>query len=99
MRSHLLIAAILVVGCHASEQADGVDAASSGSGGPDASLIDGPGIVPDDPCFPNPGAGHRVYSCNGLAFDVEVAARCGAGRCGVNPDRVRPPTRGAPGGR
>jgi pimeloyl-ACP methyl ester carboxylesterase len=83
MRSHLVIAAILVVGCHASEQADGVDAGSSGNAALDASRVDGPGIVPDDPCFPNPGAGHQVYTCNGLAFDVEVPAACANGGCGI----------------
>ena len=42
---------------------------------------DGSPVV--DPCFPSPHAGHSVYSCNGMAFDVEVPAPCIAGGCGI----------------
>jgi pimeloyl-ACP methyl ester carboxylesterase len=36
-----------------------------------------------DSCFPNPGAGHREYACNGFRFDVEVPAECVSGGCGI----------------
>ena len=36
-----------------------------------------------DPCFPSPHPGHVVYTCNGIAFDVEVPASCPATGCGV----------------
>jgi poly(3-hydroxybutyrate) depolymerase len=49
--------------------------------GPDI-IIDGPPLVVD-PCFPDVGAGHHTYACNGLSFDVEVPTACEAGGCGV----------------
>ncbi|HEX5064039.1 MAG TPA: hypothetical protein VFV99_31885 [Kofleriaceae bacterium] len=58
----------------------GSDAASDGSK-PDAA-VDGTTVV-DDPCFPSPHAGHTIYTCMGLAFDVEVPAACIAGGCGI----------------
>jgi len=74
----------LVVGCNAPPAGDTVDA---GSGSdvvvPDAPRPDGHALVTDDPCFPNPHAGHSVYACNGLSFDVEVPAACAGGGCGV----------------
>jgi hypothetical protein len=72
-----------------------VVACGSPAAGPsslDANEIDtprAPDAPPDgrtlvsDPCFPNPGAGHRVYPCNGLDFDVEVPPACAAGGCGI----------------
>jgi poly(3-hydroxybutyrate) depolymerase len=48
----------------------------------DAPSADVPAIV-DDPCLPMPHAGHVVYTCNGIAFDVEVPAACIGGGCGV----------------
>jgi polyhydroxybutyrate depolymerase len=50
--------------------------------GVDAPRIDARTVV-TDPCFPSPGAGHHVYPCNGLDFDVEVPASCVAGGCGL----------------
>lgn len=44
--------------------------------------IDGP-TGTQSACIPGPEAGHHVYSCGGIAFDVEVPARCAAGGCGV----------------
>jgi polyhydroxybutyrate depolymerase len=49
---------------------------------PPVDAVDAPGVV-DDPCFPSPHAGHVVYPCNGIAFDVEVPAQCADGGCGV----------------
>jgi polyhydroxybutyrate depolymerase len=46
------------------------------------SPIDSPQVL-EDPCFPDPGAGHRVYACNGIDFDVEVPAACVGGGCGI----------------
>jgi len=37
----------------------------------------------DDACFPHPAAGHSSYTCNGVAFDVEVPAQCIVGGCGI----------------
>ena len=57
--------------------------ASSVDGRPsDGARLDGVGPV-SDPCFPDPGAGHRTYTCNGVAFDVEVPGACVAGGCGI----------------
>ena len=72
--------AIVIVGCTgapAPESPDPFDAAVE-----DGPAIDQPNTVVSDPCFPDVGAGHHVYTCNGLAFDVEVPA-CPDGGCGL----------------
>jgi len=76
---------LVVVGCSTPPGADGADAAGTGSSDAlslDAPRVDGATVVAD-PCFPNPSAGHHVYACSGLTFDVEVPTACAAGGCGV----------------
>jgi poly(3-hydroxybutyrate) depolymerase len=74
----------IVVGCGSSDMLP--------SEMPDASEVthDAPAVDPpdapvtvSDPCFPNPGAGHSQYECNGITFDVEVPASCAGGGCGI----------------
>jgi poly(3-hydroxybutyrate) depolymerase len=72
----------IVVGCSAPPGEADPTAPSVVDGAVDAPDADDPGVV-DDPCFPNPGAGHRVYTCNGIRFDVEVPAACVSGGCGI----------------
>ena len=76
----VLIAIACAAGCSSSTHPLPPDAAKL----PDAPpyLFDGQMIV-TDPCLPDPHAGHVVYPCNGIAFDVEVPAACLAGGCGV----------------
>jgi polyhydroxybutyrate depolymerase len=69
----------------ATPPADAPGAFDTGAG--DARTLDGaatdaPRVV-DDPCLPNPGAGHHVYTCSGLHFDVEIPAACVGGGCGL----------------
>ncbi len=73
---------VMVVGCSGAPAGDSIDG-SAGDGPPIDASPDTRPVPVDDPCFPNPGAGHRVYTCNGLAFDVEVPAACAGGGCGV----------------
>lgn len=79
-----LCVACLLAGCGgAPTTPDHVDAGSDGPPIIDAPpMIDAPMVV-DDPCFPNPGAGHRVYTCSGIDFDVEVPTACAGGGCGI----------------
>lgn len=74
----------LVVGCSSGTPpaADPIDARSLDAPAIDAPAIDARAPVAD-PCFPSPGAGHRVYTCNGITFDVEVPAACVEGGCGI----------------
>ncbi len=73
---------VAVVGCGSSLPADPVDASTVDASAADAARIDAPRAA-TDPCFPSPGAGHHVYACNGLSFDVEVPAACVDGGCGL----------------
>jgi len=73
---------VVIAGCSSPPAADSIDASTLDARSHDAPRIDGPGSV-NDPCFPGPGAGHRVYACNGLTFDVEVPAACVGGGCGL----------------
>lgn len=86
MRSLGAIAAgMVLVGCGTPAgptEVEPADASVVDGRAVDAPGADGPSVV-DDPCFPSPGAGHRVYSCNGIAFDVEVPAACVGGGCGL----------------
>ncbi len=78
------LAWIYVSGCHAPPRADAPDGgADRPDGRLDTPTVDGPGLFTGDPCFPNPGAGHRVYTCNGYSFDVEVPLACASGGCGI----------------
>jgi hypothetical protein len=72
----------VVAACSSPPPADSIDASTLDTPSVDAPRIDGPGVT-TDPCFPNPGAGHHVYACNGLTFDVEVPAACVGGGCGI----------------
>ena len=79
IRNGIATAAIAVVGC------GGPPTNGPGDGPPDTGVeagSDAPPVV-DDPCFPDPGAGHRVYACNGIDFDVEVPPACAGGGCGI----------------
>ena len=73
---------VVVGACSGPPAAEPSDASTLDAASIDAPQIDGPRVV-TDPCFPSPGAGHRVYTCNGLAFDVEVPAACVGGGCGI----------------
>jgi len=74
-RSVFGLAGVILVACHPAWSGEDIDAPPSD--------VDRGGLVTDDPCLPNPGAGHRVYTCNGLAFDVDVPVGCTAGGCGI----------------
>jgi poly(3-hydroxybutyrate) depolymerase len=78
---------LLLAGCGQSQSDTSIDAATvhdiDAAAAVDAAKpADGSPAV-SDPCFPSPHAGHSLYSCNGLAFDVEVSQACLAGGCGV----------------
>ncbi len=77
-----IVGIALIVGCNSQSTNGFSDDAGVDSPSIDAPRIDGHQVV-DDPCFPDFGAGHRVYSCNGLHFVVEVPAACVAGGCGI----------------
>lgn len=84
----LVVCVALVVGCASPPPSqDHPDAAARDAPAVDAPHVDAPQLdapmAASDPCFPDPGAGHRVYACNGLTFDVEVPAACVAGGCGI----------------
>jgi pimeloyl-ACP methyl ester carboxylesterase len=82
LRSTSAAGIVLAVACNAPTSSETPPDAPTA----DVSIIppgDAPGLVTDDPCFPEPGAGHRVYTCNGFSFDVEVPAACASGGCGV----------------
>jgi len=82
IRGAITAGMMVVAGCSSPPAADALDASTSDARSPDAPRIDAPGVV-SDPCFPSPGAGHHVYACNGLSFDVEVPAACVGGGCGL----------------
>jgi polyhydroxybutyrate depolymerase len=76
---------VFVVGCGPLDPAR-LDANTIDAPSIDARAVDAPldgHLVIDDPCLPNPGAGHRRYACNGLEFDVEVPVACAEGGCGI----------------
>ena len=82
MRGALAAGIVVVVGCGGPAASPiSLDAHESDARVPDAP-IDGRTVV-NDACFPNPGAGHRVYPCNGIDFDVEVPPACASGGCGI----------------
>lgn len=82
--TRLVACLVLALGCGSgtAPDAEPIDARAG-----DAPAIDSPrgdaSTPVADPCFPNPGAGHRVYACNGITFDVEVPAACTEGGCGI----------------
>src|SRR5689334_13901444 len=80
MRSMCVAAAVL--GCSSPAVPDLPDASEHVDVIADA-RPDGAHLVVDDPCFPEPGAGHRVYACNGITFDIEVPVACMSGGCGL----------------
>jgi len=85
IRAAIAAGMVVVAGCSGPPAADSTDSTDASTGDArsiDAPRIDAPTLV-DDPCFPSPGAGHHVYACNGLSFDVEVPAACVGGGCGV----------------
>jgi len=71
---------MLHAGCAPSSDATLNDARPGDGAAPIDTAID---ARIDDPCFPDPGAGHRVYTCDGIVFDVEVPQACTAGGCGI----------------
>jgi polyhydroxybutyrate depolymerase len=73
---------MVVAGCGSPPAVEPIDANMPDARSFDAPRPDAPSFV-SDPCFPNPGAGHHVYACNGLTFDVEVPAACAGGGCGL----------------
>ncbi len=76
-----LATGFVLVGCTGAPAPDPEDPTdASTSDGPSSG--DGP-VAVSDPCFPDVGAGHHVYACNELRFDVEVPAACTHGGCGV----------------
>ena len=82
MIRHLVAGIAVLAACGSSPGGEPVDDASS----IDLPMPDAPTDTPvtvDDPCLPNPGAGHRSYACNGLQFEVEVPAACVGGGCGL----------------
>ena len=83
IRGALAAGIVVVVGCSSPPPAaDPIDASTFDGPSVDAPRIDAPHLV-SDPCFPDPGAGHHVYACGGLSFDVEVPASCAGGGCGL----------------
>ena len=82
IREALAAGMVAVIGCGNRPAVDSIDASTVDARPLDAPRIDAPEVV-DDPCFPGAGAGHRVYACNGLRFDVEVPAACAGGGCGL----------------
>jgi dienelactone hydrolase len=76
MRGSLGAAFVIVVGCGGALPDGPPDMPGRVDARSDAAPV-------DDPCFPDPGAGHRVYACNGIDFDVEVPAACVGGGCGI----------------
>src|SRR5262245_3694540 len=81
IRAGITTAAVAVVACGAppaNGPDDGPQPQDTGAG----SGSDAPPVVAD-PCFPDPGPGHRVYACNGIDFDVEVPPACAGGGCGI----------------
>lgn len=78
------IAVVVAVGCSNETPPSGAldDASTLDVSKADARSIDAREVV-SDPCFPNPTAGHHVYPCNGLDFDVEVPTACTGGGCGI----------------
>jgi pimeloyl-ACP methyl ester carboxylesterase len=72
----------VVVGCGSPPANSPIDGSTPDVPSLDARSIDAREVV-TDPCFPNPGAGHRVYPCNGINFDVEVPPACVDGGCGI----------------
>src|SRR4051812_41707677 len=78
-----MLALALAVGCSPGPMTPG-EVADAPLPDPDthqvADTLDAPVT---DPCFPDPGAGHAHYTCNGIAFEVEVPAGCEHGGCGV----------------
>ncbi len=53
-------------------------------GSPDLGLPMGDaGLPAPEGCFADVSAGHHVFSCDGIAYDVEIAPSCARGGCGV----------------
>ena len=87
MHSRLAVVALVAAGCESSliavvDAERAFDAAAvDAAAGADAA-IDARRVVLD-PCFPDTGAGHHLFPCGGISFDVEVPAACAAVGCGI----------------
>lgn len=83
MRRLIAVELVVVMGCGSSTAVNPIDAALDPLS--DA-RVDAPidaRVLVSDACFPNPGAGHRLYPCDGIKYDVEVPAACVSGGCGI----------------
>jgi poly(3-hydroxybutyrate) depolymerase len=78
----LVLGFVVACGGGSSSPPMDIDATVAIDSAVDGAQIDAPMAV-DDPCFPSPHAGHSVYPCMGIDFDVEVPAACIGGGCGV----------------
>ena len=91
-RAVSLLGCLVLAACGTDAPGDALDAAAGRDGATaDALVTDARAVdaatdaraVVTDACFPDQSAGHKVFSCHGLRFDVEVPAACVAGGCGV----------------
>src|ERR1041385_8295746 len=71
-----------VVGCSGPTGPTGHDPIDATIAG-DAPAPSDARVPVSDSCLPDPSAGHHVYACNGIDFDVEVPAACTNGGCGI----------------
>jgi polyhydroxybutyrate depolymerase len=66
------------------------DAPLLDAAGPDAPLLDAagpdtsvPGLPAPEGCFTDVDAGHHVFDCGEIRYDVELSSACAAGGCGL----------------
>lgn len=61
-----------------------LDASPSDAGTADAGEVDaGPPVLATEGCVTSVAAGHHVFRCDGIAYDVELSGACARGGCGL----------------